>query len=345
MFFWQYGRWAVNSNAKANVRWLCVQTTGQSTTGQSHIDALLNALTDSLGNLSRPIKLYPPGLILNRGTFPKYSDEDVDFTALTQETWHRCIAVSHRWTNESNSRSDLDVKWLQDHWDKFNLTEAETAECLLFYDYSSLPQRDGNGIFPHAEDGLTFKAGLEMIDHIFSRKSIIIPTQGYNYRFWCYTELFICLYNSSRVSPLPFTESAPEDLKIVDRMIDFLTKEANGILQSHANHNQLKRQLAMYARSIATLGWQDKYILTQHFARDEALDGSSRRVFLHHVLEFRRVIVNVIEARLRQCTIKHKSDQPFLESLVKRYLEKALPTVDVIQEQYTDTRGVYRRPN
>lgn len=107
-----------------------------------------------------------------------------------------CIFVSHRW--QSYDHPDPDGTHLQliiERLDGLSPQRQATAhdEIYVWIDYCCLPQKRG----PHAlspEDLETLHAGLEFLSQIVkSCDLLILYSQDYLDRVWCYTEIFVWL--------------------------------------------------------------------------------------------------------------------------------------------------------
>jgi len=298
----------------------------------SEAEARLRAICFSLSNLIKPIKLISFCTVKRMGRFPRY-DEEFDFVELTHENVNTCVAISHRWTDVENSRSDRDVSWLKENWEKID-KDGENPDPLFFYDFSSLPQRAGRESLD-PDETLTFRAGLELIDHMFSCRAVVIPTKGYLFRYWCYVEFFIIEYNESNLSGVPFIDPVPGDLKILDTALDAIRK---AIVRPSASELQLLVLLtAAKVSTLVTLGSETMKNFCACIMGLTTMDNPTRQAVLREFVHERDKLADMIRSRLRQCSITREEDKPYLQNLLARYLERKPPVESGLTGSYEYT--------
>lgn len=283
-------------------------------------EAKFAAVCRPLDNLSLPIKLIPIAVVISLGRFPRY-DEDFEFIPLTSEVTKRCCAVSHRWTDQTNSRSDLDVVWLENHFSKIELDNIDTESVLLFYDFTSLPQTsDGNE--RTMDEKLTFKAGLELIDYLFATRSLIIPSKGYLFRYWCYVEFFITEFNNSHVMGNPFTDSLPRELGWMDHVLFHI--------QEVIKHPEWKYDYVVDCKRVMSMCFmkrKDRSTVALRLGKISSYTESFKIEIYKYVVGLREQLADVIRSRLRQCSITEESDKLYLNNLIGSYIDKNFDNV------------------
>jgi len=126
-----------------------------------------------LDNLKLPIKVYNKDQLLEK--CEEYENMDSYFR-LTSSNYTNCVAISHQWESKSKPYND-DLKLIE-----------LSDNVLYFYDFSSIPQKHET-----IDQKQCFKAGLEILNALFSMKPIMIIRPNYFYRYWCYYEYVVCM--------------------------------------------------------------------------------------------------------------------------------------------------------
>lgn len=301
-------------------------------------NASLRALCYCLSNLSKPIKLVRPKDVFQHGRFPRYDECDESnfgFTKLDAESFSNCIAISHRWTDKENSLNNLDVEWLKKNWHQFEKNKTENA--LFFYDYTSLPQKKKDGAERDVEEQITFKAGLELIDHVFSHRAIVIPTKGYLFRYWCYVEFFVASYHGCLLSGIPFLDPLPRDLNIMDSAIQVTHK---AIVKSKLEFQDLFEiaNLVPTLGGLLSLGEKSTSDLVGCVAglivmKRDGKEGTMK-VILRRMVEMRSQIANMVRSRMRQCSLTVADDKAYLDTILSSYIDAPRVEMHGLNERY-----------
>lgn len=284
----------------------------------------LQTLCYSLSNLTHPIKLVRPEDIFLKGGFPRY-DECDNFTVLDDSSFSRCIAISHRWTNETNSLNHLDVRWLRENWNRVSM---DVSEPLLFYDFTSLPQKKTAEIKREKEEWITFKAGLELIDHLFSHRAIVVPTKGYLFRYWCFVEFFVAAYNDSLLIDVPFVDPLAQDLRTLDKIVHVTHK---AIIKSKLEPVEELEMILMVKESagLLSLGPKTTSDIVGCLAGLQELKRNGKlgtmKVFLRELIVMRGTVANMVRARVRQCSLTVQDDQAYLDTILSQYIDRPMP--------------------
>lgn len=290
----------------------------------------LQALCYSLSNLSFPIKLVRPEDIFRYGRFPRY-DECVDFIVLDDSSFSRCIAISHRWTNEANSLNHLDVQWLERNWSRLG---KEISDPLLFYDYTSLPQKRTPEIKREKEEEITFKAGLELIDHLFSHRAIVIPTKGYLFRYWCFVEFFVASYHSSVLIDVPFVDPIAQDLSTLDKAVQ-VTHKAIIKLKREPIEELEAILIVKECAGILSLGPKTTSDLVGCLSGLKEMKQNGKvgtmKVFLRELINMRSSIANMVQARVRQCSLTVMDDKVYLDTILSQYIDRPMPSTGELE--------------
>jgi hypothetical protein len=284
--------------------------------------ARIRILCMAIQNLSRPIKLIRKDLVFKLGYFPCYH-EVFEFEPLTTESMDRCISISHRWTDEMNRFNSCDVKWLKENWSNVHNVDKLPQPVLFFYDFTSLPQKLNKSSLDR-EDKLTFKAGLELIDHLFSRRSIVIPTYGYLFRYWCYVEFFIMEYHQRRLTGVPFVDVLPQDLSIIDTALVVMHKAIVRPDQPEIVGEILK----MVQWKVCSLGEKTAQDIRGAIVGMLEMTPGTKKTVLGTFLRHRQDIVNMIRSRLRQCSLTVREDEAYLQTVLAHYLDHAPVSFD-----------------
>lgn len=287
--------------------------------------ATIRVLCLAIQNLSRPIKLIRKDLVFKLGYFPCYHDV-FEFEPLTTESMDRCISISHRWTDEMNQFNSCDVKWLQENWSNIKDVDKVPQRVLFFYDFTSLPQKLNKSSLDR-EDRLTFKAGLELLDHLFSRRSIVIPTYGYLFRYWCYVEFFIMEYHQSKLTGVPFVDVLPQDLALIDLALRIMHR---AIIRP--DQPELAREIIrLVTRKVCSLGEKTALDIRSSIAATLDMTPGTKKTVLAALLRYRQDIVNMIRSRLQQCSLTVSEDEAYLQTVLAHYLDRAPVSFEELQ--------------
>jgi hypothetical protein len=296
--------------------------------------ATIRILCRAIQNLSRPIKLISKDLVFKLGYFPCYH-KVFEFEQLTTESMDRCISISHRWTDEMNHFNSCDVEWLQENWSNIKDVDKLPQPVLFFYDFTSLPQKLNKSSLDR-EDRLTFKAGLELIDHLFSRRSIIIPTYGYLFRYWCYVEFFIMEYHQSKLTGVPFVDVLPRDLAIIDMALRIMHK---AIVRPDQQELKIEIQ-GLIQWKVCSLGEKTAQDIRGAIVGMLKMTPGTKKTVLGIFLRHRQNIVNMIRSRLRQCSLTVREDEAYLQTVLAHYLDHAPVSFDELQgTEYVEWDG------
>jgi hypothetical protein len=305
------------------------------------IGHMINAKLTMIGSLKKPIKIFSKEQIRVNG-FKIYEDSK-DFIRLNQENYKQVLAISHKWKGPDQVDPD-DVKHILD----LKLPE----DILYFYDYSSLPQIKAKDI----NDITSFKAGLSILNLLFSNNGYAIVTDDYYFRWWCFFELVVIMGDPDNrtseevkkqfgflgsIGLLDYLERAVSDLRRLAESgttINVLyTNYARiaGMMSSLMVSDSIKSVISMGLLQLGTIlstltglnidSTPDDWLNPNNFhVLNESHTKMIINVFSEQITNYKmekESLNNYILNHLQSCTISNDSDKSIILDLYKKLFE------------------------
>ncbi|MEV4454552.1 hypothetical protein [Microbispora sp. NPDC049633] len=144
------------------------------------------------------IKLVPAGVLATWSRIKRYQDlTAADYVLAGDEGGRPVVCVSHRWIETGHpDPQGQQLREIQGRLRELAALDARYADCLVFYDYSAVPQEPRT-----PDEDLVQQREINALGTLFGTcDKVIILSEGYRdyiERAWCFFEAFAATRDSS----------------------------------------------------------------------------------------------------------------------------------------------------